>query len=181
MARILLALSLVLLPAALLAPPAAATPIEDARSCVRLINARSDLESAIEHCTRAIGSRVFKGVNLAPLYYNRGWAHDELGHRDLAVEDYGSAIRIQPDYVPAYVARGYTRMSQGELDAAIEDYSRVLSVDPDVFVARFNRGLALEQKGELAAAMEDYRKAYELRPGSARAREAVERLERLGE
>lgn len=158
------------------AAPARATPMEDARSCIELVNARSDLAVAVEHCTRAIGSRVFKGQNLAPLYYNRGWARDELGDQAAAIEDYSRAIAIQPDYIPAYVARGYSHMGLGEIDAAIEDYSLVLRVDPDVFIARFNRALALEQKGELAAAMEDYRKAYELRPDDPRAREAAKRL-----
>lgn len=153
-----------------------AAPADDARRCIELVNARSDLETAVQHCTRAIRSRVFKGSNLAPLYYNRGWAQDELGEKQQAIADYSSAIKIQSDYIPAYVARGYTHMSLGELDSAIDDYTLVLRVDPDVFLARFNRALALEQRGELPAAMEDYRKAYELRPDNQRARDAMKRL-----
>ena len=175
MARASTAACLALLSLAVLAPAAAAKPVEDARRCIELVNARSALETAVEHCSRAIGSRVFKGSNLAPLYYNRGWAQDELGRREAAIEDYSRAIAIQPDYIPAYVARGYSHMSLGDLPAAIEDYDLVLRVDPDVFIARFNRALAFELSGDLEAAMEDYQKAYELRPDSARAREAAKR------
>ena len=100
-------------------PAGAQTAMEHARRCVELVNARSDLERAVEHCSRAIASRAFKGVNLAPLYYNRGWARDELGQREAAIEDYSSAIAIQTDLLQAYVARGYAPMVGGALEAAM--------------------------------------------------------------
>lgn len=155
----------------------AATPAEEARRCVQLVNARSDLEQAVGHCTRAIGSRAFKGINLAPLYYNRGWAQDELGNRQAAVEDYSSAIKIQPDFLQAYVARGYAQMVEGALSEAIEDFSLVLRVDPDVFVARFNRALAYERLGERDLAAADFRKAAVLQPDNPRLKQILEQLE----
>ena len=158
-------------------PAGAQTAMDHARRCVELVNARSDLERAVEHCSRAIASRAFKGVNLAPLYYNRGWARDELGQREAAIEDYSSAIAIQTDLLQAYVARGYAHMVGGALEAAVEDFSLVLRVDPEDFVARFNRGLAYERldKRDLAAA--DFRKAAELQPDNPRLRQILEQLE----
>ena len=158
------------------APPALATPSEDARRCVELVNAREELAAAIDSCTRAIGSRAFKGTNLAPLYYNRGWARDELGQVEAALEDYGAAIAIQPDYVRAYIARGYSHGRMGQLDAAIEDYSLVLRVEPEDFIALFNRGLAYEQQGKLDLATADYRAALRQRPDDARLRAIMQRL-----
>lgn len=159
------------------AGPALATGRDEARLCVEMVNARQDLTQAIEHCTRAIGSRVFKGHNLSPLYYNRAWAYDELGNPDLAMADYDAAITIQPDYLRAYVARGYLHMTQGDKEAAIADFSRVLSADPDVFSARFNRGLAYEQSGRLDEARADYEKALELRPDDERVKAILKRLQ----
>ena len=156
---------------------AAASPMEEARRCVELVNARSALEQAVGHCTRAISSRAFKGVNLAPLYYNRGWALDELGDREAAIEDYSRAIKIQPDLLQAYVARGYAHMVGGALAEAIEDYSLVLRADPDDFVARFNRALAYERQGKRDLAAADFRKAAELQPDNPRLKPILEQLE----
>ncbi|MGF1611484.1 MAG: tetratricopeptide repeat protein [Kiloniellales bacterium] len=150
---------------------------QDAATCFTLINEGGDLESAVIHCTRAIDSRELRGGDLAPVYYNRGWAHDALGDYRRAVEDYGRALHIRPDYVRAYVARGYSFVQLGDLDRAIEDYSRALEVEPDNFEARFNRGLAYEQKGELAQALADYERAQALRPGETRVQNILKRLQ----
>ena len=177
MCRKLLALPLALALISFGSAAWAATASEEARRCVELINARSELARAIEHCSRAISSRAFKGSNLAPLYYNRGWARDELGDREAAIEDYSSAIKIQPDLLQAYVARGYAHMVGDDLPAAIEDFSLVLRVDPEVFLARFNRALAYERQGERALAAADFRKAAELQPDNPRLKQILEQLE----
>ena len=142
-----------------------------------MINARQDLARAVEHCDRAIASRAFKGHNLAPLYYNRGWAQDSLGNPDQAIEDYSSAINVQSDFLSAYVARGYAYMVGGELERAIEDFSLVLRANPDTFLARFNRALAYEKLGQRELAAADFRKAAELEPDNPRLKPILELLD----
>ena len=159
----------------------AATPMEEARRCIELINAGSDLEQAVAHCDRAIASRAFKGHNLAPLYYNRGWAQDALGRPDAAIEDYSSAISVQSDFLSAYVARGYAYMVGGELEQAIEDFSLVLRANPEVFLARFNRGVAYEKLGKRDLAAADFRKAAELEPDNPRLQPILEMLDQQEE
>lgn len=161
------------------ASPGQAGGYDDAKTCFTLINEGGDLESAVVHCTRAIDSRDLRGPDLAPVYYNRGWAYDALGDYQQAVEDYGRALHIRSDYVRAYVARGYSYVQMGELDRAIADYSKALEVEPDNFEALFNRGLAYEQKDELKLARADYERAQALRPDESRVRTILERLQRL--
>lgn len=171
-------LLLALAPLLLLSQPSlAATALEQARRCIELVNARSDLPQAVTLCTRAIGSRVFKGRQLVPLYYNRGWALDELGDYPAAIEDYTRAVEIQPDFLAAYVARGYTQMRQGALTKAVDDFSLVLRVDPEVFEALHNRALAYERLGERDLALADYRKAAALRPDDPHLKRILEQLE----
>lgn len=159
-----------------LSGPGRAAGYQDAETCFTLINEGGDLESAVIHCTRAIDSRELRGSDLAPVYYNRGWAYDALGEYQRAVEDYGRAIHIRPDYVRAYVARGYSHVQTNDLDQAIADYSRALEIEPDSFEARFNRGLAHEQKGQLDEALADYERAQALRPGETRVQAIMKRL-----
>ena len=161
--------------------PTAAGGLEDAEACIAKVTQRSQLKEAIALCTRARASRELKGGQLVPVYYNRGWAHDELGDLDAAVEDYTRAVTIRPDFLDGYVARGYTLMRQNKLDDAIADYTLALNADPDLFEARFNRGLAYERKGDLQKAGEDYTRARDLRPDDARVKAILKRLLLLDE
>lgn len=174
-----------LLPLALLVAGTAAAgesragPRDDARACAETVVQGGDMQRAVELCSRAIASRQIKGEDLAPIYYNRGWAQDELGNYDQAIEDYGRALHIRPDYAEAYVARGYSYGRIGERDRAIEDYSRALEADPDSFEASFNRGLAYEAKGDLERAVADYDRAFALNPEHPRLRAIMKRLLRV--
>ena len=156
-----------------------ANPRDDARQCAETVVQGGDMQLAVELCSRAIASRQIKNEDLAPIYYNRGWAQDELGNYDAAIEDYGRALHIRPDYADAYVARGYSYGRIGERDRAIEDYGRALEADPDNFEASFNRGLAYEAKGDLERAVADYDRAYALNPEHPRLRAIMKRLLRL--
>ena len=162
-----------------LAGPSRAGGYEDAATCFTLINEGGDLESAVIHCTQAIDSRDIHGPDLAPVYYNRGWAYDALGDYRRAIEDYGQALHIRPNYVRAYVARGYSYVQIGDLDRAIDDYSEALQVEPNNFEAHFNRGLAYEQIGKLDSALADYEQARALRPDEARVQTILKRLQRI--
>lgn len=170
------ALSLILLGFLALPPAAQAAGVDDAEACIEKINQRSQLEDAIELCTRALASRELRGNQLVPVYYNRGWAYDELGNSEAAIEDYTRAVTIQPDFLQGYVARGFTLMRENKLDEAIADYTSALNADPDLFEARFNRGLAYERQGDLKRAGEDYQRAHDLRPGDERVTAILKRL-----
>lgn len=48
----------------------------------------------------------------------------------MALELYGSAISLQPDFAPAYSARGELYAAFGERDAAEADFTRAIALDP---------------------------------------------------
>ena len=152
---------------------------EDARACAETVVQGGNMQAAVDLCSRAIASRQIKGEDLAPIYYNRGWAQDELGNYDQAIEDYGRALHIRSDYAEAYVARGYSYGRIGERERAIADYGRALEADPDNFEASFNRGLAYEAKGDLERAVADYDRAFALNPEHPRLRAIMKRLLRV--
>lgn len=161
------------------ANPARAGAGEDAAECFELLTQGGNLDMAIELCTRALNARTLRGEQLAPIYYNRGWAYDAKGDHERAIEDYDRALHIRPDYVRAFVARGYSNVRRGALTEAVQDYTKALEIDPEDFEARFNRGFTYEQLGNLDRALADYRKAQEIRPNDPRIRSAVKRHEEL--
>ena len=113
-------------------------------------------------CTRNIQSGRFIGSNLAVAFNNRGNAYYFNGQLDRAIEDYGDAIRLQPDFAEAFSNRGNVYRKEGQFDRAIEDYDKALHFEPDNAQAFADRGLAYEKKGEAIQALRDFNKAYAL-------------------
>ena len=81
---------------------------------------------------------------------------------DRAIEDYGDAIRLQPDLAEAFSNRGNVYRKKGQFDRAIEEYDKALHFEPDNAQVFANRGLAYEKKGEAIQALRDFKKAYAL-------------------
>ena len=56
---------------------------------------REDYDSAIEEYTRALGAEMSESQ---VAYLNRGMAHEILGHRDAAEDDYRQALELAPGW-----------------------------------------------------------------------------------
>jgi tetratricopeptide (TPR) repeat protein len=91
-------------------------------------------------------------------------AHEQNQQWHEAVEAYGQAIRLDPEYVEAYSGRGVIRCRRGDYAEAIADYSEVIRLDPKNVSAFVNRGIARHYKGEFDAALVDYEQAIRLDP-----------------
>ena len=77
-----------------------------------------------------------------------------------AIDDFSSAIRINPDNVAAYNNRGNV---YGKLDVhqlAIDNFSNAIRINPDYADAYLNRGITKEKFGKYYC--DDYKKACEL-------------------
>ena len=93
-----------------------------------------DLRSApdvrIGACTAVIQSGQETPLSLAVAYNDRGYAYDDKGEYDRAIQDYGEAIRLNPDFAFAYNNRGIAYRSKGEYDRAIQYFNQVLRLKP---------------------------------------------------
>ena len=140
-----------------------------------------DFFEALMHFNEAI--RVIFGTSYprqkyasaALTYGKRGNVYFNTWNYDKAIEDYGRAIKLEPDVFamfPLYVSRGKAYLRKDENDKAIQDLDKAISAGPsssDGFVdrtqrseAHFDRGHAHTNKGEFDKAAEDFTKAYEL-------------------
>lgn len=85
---------------------------------------------------------------------------------DLAIQDYDSAIQIDPDDVDSHINRGNAYCKQGEYDTAIPDYDKAIELAPNNVDAYIARGeaydLSLQDKKDLA--IQDLNKAIQLNP-----------------
>ena len=157
--------------AAALAPVAAARPPLDEswRQC-----ADEDADTSLRGCNAVIQSGRERGADLATAYYNRGTAyyHRALSDRaiqkpddrgvgraspiDLAIGDFGEAIRLKPDHAAAFVNRGIAYYDKGQYDRAIQDYDQAIRLQPDLAEAFNNRSLAYYKKGQYERATQDF-------------------------
>ena len=63
--------------------------------------------------------------------YNMGNALQDQGNLEEAIEAYGKALAINPDYADAYYNTGNALKRQDNLEEAIEAYSKALAIKPD--------------------------------------------------
>ena len=63
-------------------------------------------------------------------YNNRGMAYSKNGKYGRALQDFNTAIDLEPGSADFYNNRGLTYKEIGEVDLAIKDYNRAVELDP---------------------------------------------------
>ena len=64
------------------------------------------------------------------------------------MEDFNTAIKLDPTYIDALNNRGLAYVSRGAYDLAIKDFDQVLKISPKDADAIRNRADALARKGK---------------------------------
>lgn len=143
-----------------------ANSIEIAKAA-RLAQDRGDIDGAIRLYSEAIIAGDLSSENLAIAYNNRGIANWTKGELDSAISDYGTALRLQPDYAEAYHNRGMAYYFRGQYEKAIADYDAAIRINTGDAFAYENRGRAKFQIGPMQAAVADLAKAVALDPADS--------------
>ncbi len=90
---------------------------------------------------------------------------DEVAEQlEVAVDDYTSAIELNPQYAKAYNNRGNARATLGELEGALEDYDQALDLDDKLDLTYFNRGVIHYRLRNYEASIRDMEMYLELVP-----------------
>jgi len=117
---------------------------------------------AIEQYTNAIRSGELNQRSLARVFRSRGNAFHAADNNVEALNDYNTAIGLDPAYTLAFVSRGVIYHEAADLERAIADYDQAAFLDPDYALTYANRGGAYEQLGRVEEAVRDFRMAYDL-------------------
>ncbi|MGD9947345.1 MAG: tetratricopeptide repeat protein [Desulfobulbus sp.] len=103
------------------------------------------------------------------IYYNRGLSYMASNNNRAAIEDFNTAIELNPKSAEAFAKRGMASQQVGELEQALADYNHAIELDTLLADAYFGRGSLKDQVGNASAAISDYTKAIDIRPDFAQA------------
>ena len=93
--------------------------------------------------------------------YARGMIYAMWNEIDLALKDFGMAIKLQPDYFVAHLNRGVVHRNDGRYEQALQDFGKVIELKPSVYAGYSNRGEVYRLKSDFDRAIVDYTKAIE--------------------
>ncbi|MBR0713108.1 caspase family protein [Bradyrhizobium liaoningense] len=123
-------------------------------------------DQQIDACNKIIALKVFKGGQLATVYFWRAVGWNKKGDYDKVISDTTEAIRLAPDQA-LYNLRGSAYFDKGENDIAIADFNDALKLGPPSGIILHNRANAYKAKHDYAKALADYNEAIRLYPGEA--------------
>jgi len=177
------------------APAAAQQPVptsEEGKQLLRDAHAKSLEATTLEQYSEIIS--LCQRAATMPLSENlvdyerklRGWAHNQRGEHyseqaaalaraeqtdaaakldAQALDEFETAIELNPNYWKAIHNRGVSLAVRGQLDEAARDFSRAVELKPDYANAWFNRGEIHYEQGKFQEAIADYSQAIKLDQG----------------
>ncbi len=120
------------------------------------------------------------------IYNSRGMAYLKMEDFQRAIEDYDTAIELNPSYLEAYIYRGICYRSLGNIKMAMKDFNIVAgakSISRDLAVQALSlRGSIFAETGNYRKARDDYNEALTRDPGASQVHIALASLyERLND
>ncbi len=101
---------------------------------------------------------IEKAPGVPRAYNNRGLIYEKAGRPDKALEDFGTAIALDPSYAAAYNNRGMVFGKRGQFYEAIGDFETAIALDPSYSQAHNNLGVAYAKTGLFNKAFEQFNK-----------------------
>ena len=132
-----------------------------------LFKAATYLSLAIMLLCAACAVPSVKDANAAKAHFDQGKTFFLKKEYGKAIQEYGKAIGLKPDYAEAYSSRAWAHYYSSGNSKAIEDFSRAISLDPKNPEYYYWRGFPYAHMRKWDKAIEDYNQAIKLKPDLA--------------
>lgn len=97
-------------------------------------------------------------------YLNRGKYYHSIGEDTKALQDFNSAIKVNPLYATAFNNRGNILRERGSFDSAYADFNRAIAINPNSYLFYSNRALVLGSLNRREMAFSDFEKSISINP-----------------
>ena len=97
-------------------------------------------------------------------YFDKGHDYGRDGKYQLAINEYTTAIRLNPYASASYNNRGVAYHNLGQYERSIQDYDKAIQIDPTYALAYNNRGVAYHNLNQYKRSIQDYDKAIQIDP-----------------
>lgn len=140
-------------------------------------NAADERRSNVSACDEAL-KQAHTSRDRKTILVNRGIIHKRNGDLQLALDDFNTAIEIDPNLAEAYLNRGSVYLLAGYPERAIEDYETSLELGAErPWAAWYNIGVAYEEMEKPERAREAFEKSLAENSRFAEARKKVKAYE----
>jgi tetratricopeptide (TPR) repeat protein len=136
-----------------------------------------DWDKAVDLLRKATALDRKYAPNLAAVYQQRGYAAATSQQFQDAINDYGEAIKINPEDARIYEQRAAVEMKLNDLDKALADYSEAIKLKPNEVRYYAYRSYIYEVKGDIKNSMADTEKVLKLDRNNQDAKSRKTRLE----
>ena len=92
----------------------------------------------------------------------------DSGRLDVAVQDYGRAITLDPVHTEYYLRRAGVHCAVGDFDKALADANDAVHSSPTSAAAYWQRGVIYCSREDFQKAIQDFDKAVGLEPSNAK-------------
>jgi len=133
---------------------------------------RNDWLRADEYFERA--EKLRNDVKI--LYFNHGYALDQLKQDDRAIDKYIQAIRLDPIFIEAHHNLGLIYLRKSDFNKAADAFAEVLRQDPKHVSSNLNLARIYMTKGDKTAARSYLRTVLEVSPGDQQAAQLWQQL-----
>jgi len=140
----------------------------------KLLNLNGDRAGAIKNYEAALRTNPSNAV----AHYNLGNAV-QAQNPTAALEHYAAAARARPDFAEAHLALALELARAGRASEAHPHFAETVRLQPNSADAHFNLGVSLAKMGKFAEAAREFSQTLRLNPAHPRAREMLERVERM--
>ncbi|WP_168540324.1 tetratricopeptide repeat protein, partial [Anabaena sp. UHCC 0253] len=128
-------------------------------------NVLSDLKNYIA-AERAITKAIYISPR-ASFYYSRGIIYDTQKKLELALDDFNTAIKINPDLATPYIGRGFVYREQKKWELALADFNTVIKINPDLATPYIGRGFVYREQKKWELALADFNTVIKINPDLA--------------
>lgn len=125
------------------------------------------IREAFEQFSKGLEMKKENDLETRALYFNIAKAYEKISDSDQAMNNYGLALKVDPNYVEAHLDLGILLAKNGKYASAIQHFNYALYLDPRMQLVHNNIGNTHMAMGNIDLAVNEYMSEIKTNPAYA--------------